>query len=261
MIFGYTRDGGEWKTVVYFDNLVTNIEFKVSEYVLPMVLGRLNDERPVYIDLIKMPHILIAGSTGTGKTMLLQTFIMSILTKQIKDKYKLTLVDTQGINFSCWNKVADVIVGADDAISTLESIRDEMERRYLDGNSENMLYNIVIIDELADLIGVGDDKAVRLINSIAQKGRAAGVHLIMATQRQDEIPNDILDVIPTKISFFANSIVESKRFLGAAGAENLSHFGDILFSDMGRKPIRVFTPWVQGSDIKDTFFRYKAQCY
>lgn len=217
---------------------------------IPLLFGKDEQDNQFYSDLATMPHLLIAGDTFTGKTTLLHSFIKSILGKFKPNECKLTLIDTQGLSFPIWEDVADFVIGIDDAVSALESVHDEMEQLYLNGKSTNTSYHIVIIDELADLMDVGDDKAVQLINSIAQKGRAVGVHLIAATQRQDYIPDDLLNSIPTRAAFRLPRAV-SQRFLGITDAESLISVGEILFSDSGRPPIKIHTPLISSNDIKE----------
>jgi S-DNA-T family DNA segregation ATPase FtsK/SpoIIIE len=251
-----------------FQSLVSNKDFVNSEMVLPLVLGVDSDNKPVYADLVKMPHLLVCGHCGS----FLQSVIMSILHTECK----LLLIDTKGGELADFNGVQHliepIITEQDKAEKALEWIVNEIDNRYktlISADVQNikeynqkhkdaMPYIVVVIDELADLLESYKDEVPGYIQKIAMKAKAAGIHLVAATQWVDDIGNDsalpvsfgeMYTNLPTRITFQLRTKEDSELVLGESGAENLSQ-GEMLYSERGKKPVRVNVPWINELDIK-----------
>ena len=249
---------------VSFRSIVDCPEVKNAKGKLCIGLGKDISGRVVVADLSKMPHLLIAGSTGSGKSVCINTIICSLLYKAAPDEVKLILVDPKVVELTNYNGIphllTPVVTGPKQAASALHWAVLEMERRYSlfaktqvrkidDYNAlvqpgEKLPFIVVIIDELSDLMmvaAVDEDAILRL----AQKARAAGIHLILATQRPsvDVLTGTIKANIPSRIAFAVSSQIDSRTILDANGAEKLLGRGDMLFFPTGaNKPIRVQEP-------------------
>lgn len=254
---------------VSFRSIVDCPEVKNAKGKLCIGLGKDISGHVVVADLTKMPHLLIAGSTGSGKSVCINTIICSLLYKAAPDEVKLILVDPKVVELTNYNGIphllTPVVTGPKQAASALHWAVVEMERRYSlfaktqvrkidDYNShvqpgEKLPFIVVIIDELSDLMMVAAVDVEDAILRLAQKARAAGIHLILATQRPsvDVLTGTIKANIPSRIAFAVSSQIDSRTILDASGAEKLLGRGDMLFFPTGaNKPIRV-----QGAFIAD----------
>ncbi len=292
------------RQIVRFRNLVANDAFVNSKYKIPLALGVDIGGNPMYFDLAKMPHMLVAGRTGTGKSVFVQSIITSIVYHFTPDKCKLMIIDPKGVDFGFWDDIPHLItpiVKLDPvpAVNALKWAVREMDDRYKQlqefkaqnieqyneavgakrasgevvtkqvavGTDEetgellyetqqvdlsDMPYIVIIIDEVADLMGVARKEVEACVQRIAQKARAAGIHLVMATQRPDAtiITGVIKANFPTRISFQARSMVDSMTSLGEKGAENLLDKGDMLFSEAGRLPVRIHAALIDNDELQ-----------
>ena len=255
-------------TEVPLGDVLDSEEFKKARRGVPVALGKDITGRAVVADLTKMPHLLIAGSTGSGKSVCINTIITSILYHSDPDSVKLILVDPKVVELSVYNGIPHlripVVTDPKRAAGALHWAVQEMEDRYrrfsLDHvrdikgyneiNPETRLpYIVIIIDELADLMMVAKEGVETAICRLAQKARAAGIHMVLATQRPSTnvITGTIKANIPSRISFAVSSQIDSRVILDAAGAEKLVGKGDMLFHPIGDPhPVRV-----QGAFISD----------
>jgi DNA segregation ATPase FtsK/SpoIIIE, S-DNA-T family len=253
---------------------------KKKEYfetsALSFVVGKDVSGNPVYSDLAKMPHMLVAGSTGSGKTIFLNTLILSLLYKNSPDDLRFILVDPKRVEFSLYanlpHLLTPVIYDADKAANALGWLIGEMERRFKvlagvgsrnilsyrdfckkDAKLEQMPYIILIVDELADLMANKGNEIEGGIVRIAQMARAVGIHLVLATQRPSvEVITGLIKAnITARVSFRVASQVDSRTILDTAGSEKLLGFGDMLFlSTENSKPRRIQAPFVSEEEAK-----------
>ena len=291
------------RQTVRFQGLVANDAFVNSKYKIPLALGVDIGGNPMYFDLAKMPHVLIAGRTGSGKSVFVQSIIMSVLYHFTPDKCKLMIIDPKGVDFGFWDDIPHLItpimkLDPNAAVNALKWSVQEMEIRYkrlLDFGVQNiedynklvaekrakgevvtkqvavgtdpesgeleyetqtvdlsdMPYMVIVIDEVADLMGVARKEVEACVQRLAQKARAAGIHLVMATQRPDAttITGVIKANFPTRISFQARSNIDSMTTLGEKGAENLLACGDMLFSEAGRVPVRIHGAFIEPAEM------------
>ncbi|MPQ26972.1 DNA translocase FtsK [Bacillus paralicheniformis] len=258
--------------MVYLREMIRSSEFRTNPSSLTAALGLDISGKPVVADLKKMPHGLIAGATGSGKSVCINTILVSLLFKAAPRDVKLLLIDPKMVELAPYNKiphlVSPVITDAKAATAALKWVVEEMERRYeLFAHSgvreierfnekvreqnmgEKLPYLVVVIDELADLMMVAPNEVEESICRIAQKARACGIHLLIATQRPsvDVITGLIKANIPTRIAFSVSSAVDSRTIIDMAGAEKLLGKGDMLFLENGSgKPVRL-----QGNFVSD----------
>ena len=291
------------RQTVRFQGLVANDAFVNSKYKIPLALGVDIGGNPMYFDLAKMPHVLIAGRTGSGKSVFVQSIIMSVLYHFTPDKCKLMIIDPKGVDFGFWDDIPHLItpiikLDPNAAVNALKWSVQEMEIRYkrlLDFGVQNieaynqavaekrakgevvtkqvavgtdpetgelefetqtvdlsdMPYMVIVIDEVADLMGVARKEVEACVQRLAQKARAAGIHLVMATQRPDAttITGVIKANFPTRISFQARSNIDSMTTLGEKGAETLLACGDMLFSEAGRVPVRIHGAFIEPAEM------------
>ena len=262
---------GVSRRAVFTRSVMESPAWTESKAAIPLVVGEENSGQPVVIDLATAPHILISGSTGTGKSVCMNTFVASLLFRFSPDELKLVMIDPKVVEFDIYRKLphlsTPVINDCGTAVEALQRIVGEIERRYTllarncaknirefngkAGNQPKMPYLVVIIDELGDLMmdDARRDVVENSIVSIAQKGRAAGIHLIVATQRPStNIITGIIKVnFPTRICFQVRSSCDSKVVLDAAGAEKLLGMGDMLMS----QPFSSDLQRIQGAYIPD----------
>lgn len=242
--------------------------FKDRKGGVPVALGKDITGKTVVTDLTKMPHLLIAGSTGSGKSVCINTLITSILYHALPEEVKLILIDPKVVELSVYNEIPHlripVVTDPRKAAGALHWAVREMEQRYQQFSlsrvrdiggynklhpDQKLPFIIIIIDELADLMMAAPDSVEDAICRLAQKARAAGIHLVLATQRPsvDVITGVIKANIPSRISFAVSSQIDSRTILDMAGAEKLIGKGDMLFNPIGApNPIRV-----QGAFITD----------
>ncbi len=266
---------------VYLSEVIKDSQFKRKEIKLPIALGKSISGNPIIGDLSTMPHLLIAGTTGSGKSVCINTIILSLLYRHTPDKCKFILIDPKMLELSTYegipNLLCPVITEAKKAASVLGWVVKEMENRYklmtkvgvrnIDGyNSKHkqfMPYIVVIVDEMSDLMLVSGKDIENYIQKLSQMARAAGIHIIMATQRPsvDVITGTIKANFPTRISFQVSSKIDSRTILGEQGAEQLLGMGDMLFMSSANKIARIHSPFVTEDEIEkiNNFLRSQAE--
>ena len=268
-------NGSKQRLAVYLKEIIGSPDFTESKSSLSLALGKDIAGVAQVADLCKMPHLLIAGSTGSGKSVCVNSIIISILFRSSPEDVKLMLIDPKVVELAEYNGIPHllmpVITEPKKAAGALSSAVQEMERRYhlfaennvrdiksfnklaaTDPMLEKMPYIAIIIDELADLMMVVGKDVEDSICRIAQKARAAGMHLIVATQRPsvDVITGLIKANIPSRIAFAVSSQVDSRTILDGAGAEKLLGQGDMLFMPVGApKPVRIQGTFVRDEEI------------
>ena len=266
---------------VFLSEVIKDSQFKKREIKLPIALGKSISGDPIIGDLSTMPHLLIAGTTGSGKSVCINTIILSLLYRHTPDKCKFILIDPKMLELSTYEGIPSllcpVITEAKKAASVLGWVVREMENRYklmtkvgvrnIDGyNSKHkvsMPYIVVIVDEMSDLMLVSGKDIENYIQKLSQMARAAGIHIIMATQRPsvDVITGTIKANFPTRISFQVSSKIDSRTILGEQGAEQLLGKGDMLFMSSANKITRIHAPFVADDEIEkiNNFLRSQAE--
>ena len=266
---------------VYLSEIISDVGFKKKDIKLPIALGKSISGTPITGDLSSMPHLLIAGTTGSGKSVCINTIILSLLYKHSPDKCKFILIDPKMLELSTYEGIphllCPVITEAKKAASVLGWVVKEMENRYklmtrvgvrnIDGyndkNKVSMPYIVVIVDEMSDLMLVAGKEIENYIQKLSQMARAAGIHIIMATQRPsvDVITGTIKANFPTRISFQVTSKIDSRTILGEQGAEQLLGKGDMLYMTSANKMTRIHAPFVSESEIEkiNNFLRNQAE--
>lgn len=288
---------------VRYREIIADPAFVESKYKIPLALGVNIGGKPMYYDLAKMPHMMIAGRTGSGKSVFVQSIITSIVYHFTPDKCKLMIIDPKGVDFGFWDDIPHLItpivkLEAAPAVNALKWAVREMDERYkqmavlnarniesyneaaaarrasgekltrqvavgTDEETGELLfetqevdlsdipYIVIIIDEVADLMTLARKDVEMCVMRIAQKARAAGIHLVMATQRPDAtvITGTIKANFPTRISFQARSNIDSRTTLGEGGAENLLSCGDMLFSEGGKPPVRIHGAFISDAEL------------
>ncbi len=268
------------RETVYFTEILASDAFRDSKSPLTLILGKDIFGKPFVTDLRKMPHLLVAGATGSGKSVGLNSMICSILFKSTPDVVKFILVDPKMLEFSVYNGIphliTPVITDPKKAATALSWAVSEMERRYRllseagvrnierynAKAEEQMPYIVVVIDELADLMMVAGKDVEMHIARLAQKARAAGIHLIVATQRPsvDVITGLIKANFPSRISFKVSSKVDSRTILDTVGAEKLLGNGDMLFMPPGKSElIRLHGAYISDREIEAVAEFWKRQ--
>jgi len=255
---------------VYLSEILTNTDFKKKEIKLPIALGKNISGKPIVGDLASMPHLLIAGTTGSGKSVCINTIILSLLYRHTPDKCKFILIDPKMLELSTYEGIphllCPVITEAKKAASVLGWVVKEMESRYrlmtkegvrnIDGyNAKHKLpmpYIVVVVDEMSDLMLVAGKEIENYIQKLSQMARAAGIHIIMATQRPsvDVITGTIKANFPTRISFQVTSKIDSRTILGEQGAEQLLGKGDMLYMSSANRIVRIHAPFVSDNEIE-----------
>ena len=255
---------------VYLNEILGSNDFKKKEIKLPIALGKNISGKAVIGDLYSMPHLLIAGTTGSGKSVCINTIILSLLYRHTPDKCKFILIDPKMLELSTYEGIphllCPVITEAKKAASVLGWVVKEMESRYrlmtkegvrnIDGyNSKHKLpmpYIVVVVDEMSDLMLVAGKEIENYIQKLSQMARAAGIHIIMATQRPsvDVITGTIKANFPTRISFQVTSKIDSRTILGEQGAEQLLGKGDMLYMSSANRIIRIHAPFVSDIEIE-----------
>ena len=269
---------------IYLREIFESKLFKESSSPLTMVLGKDIVGKPFITDLKKLPHLLIAGTTGSGKSVGINSMILSLLYKNSPDNLKLLMIDPKMLEFSIYNDIphllTPVITKAKQAIVALNNMVGEMERRYTlmaetrtknienynekaakEGN-EIFPYIVVIIDELADLMMTSGKDVEYSIARLAQMARASGIHLIVATQRPsvDVVTGLIKANLPSRISYKVGQKIDSKIILDQMGAESLLGRGDMLFTPPGMSGVvRLHAPWSSETEIEEIVEFLKGQ--
>ncbi|EPN3916647.1 DNA translocase FtsK [Listeria monocytogenes] len=271
---------------VMLSELMNTEAFQSSTSPLTAALGLDISGTPIITDLQKMPHGLIAGATGSGKSVCINSLLVSLLYKATPDQLKLLLIDPKMVELAPYNRiphlVSPVITDAKAATVALKWAVEEMERRYQlfshtgvrnmekyneyashpDHTGEKLPYILIVIDELADLMMVAPNDVEESISRIAQKARACGIHMIVATQRPsvDVITGLIKANIPTRVSFSVSSQIDSRTILDASGAEKLLGKGDMLFLPSGAsKPVRLQGTFVSDEEIDAVVAHVRSQ--
>jgi len=255
---------------VFLREILDAIDFKKRDIKLPIALGKNISGKPIVGDLASMPHLLIAGTTGSGKSVCINTIILSLLYRHTPDKCKFILIDPKMLELSTYEGIphllCPVITEAKKAASVLGWVVKEMESRYrlmtkegvrnIDGyNTKHKLpmpYIVVVVDEMSDLMLVAGKEIENYIQKLSQMARAAGIHIIMATQRPsvDVITGTIKANFPTRISFQVTSKIDSRTILGEQGAEQLLGKGDMLFMSSANRIVRIHAPFVSDNEIE-----------
>lgn len=268
-------------TGVNLRDVIDTDTFRKAAGGVPVCLGKDIAGNPIVADLTKMPHLLVAGSTGSGKSVCINTFIASILFKQRPEDVKLILIDPKVVELSNYNGIphllTPVVTDPKKAASVLHWAVREMDDRYkrfaITHTRDISRYNelhpedtmpfiVIIIDELADLMMMASDDVEKSIIRLGQKARACGMHLVLATQRPsvDVLTGLIKANVPSRIAFAVSSQVDSRTILDMAGAEKLIGKGDMLFYPLGAsKPLRVQGAFISDSEIDEMVEFIKAQ--
>ena len=266
---------------VYLSEILSNSDFKKKDIRLPIALGKNISGIPVVGDLASMPHLLIAGTTGSGKSVCINTIILSLLYRHSPDKCKFILIDPKMLELSTYEGIphllCPVITEAKKAASVLGWVVKEMENRYklmtkegvrnIDSyNAKHALampYIVVVVDEMSDLMLVAGKEIENYIQKLSQMARAAGIHIIMATQRPsvDVITGTIKANFPTRISFQVTSKIDSRTILGEQGAEQLLGKGDMLYMSSANRIVRIHAPFVSDNEIEkvNNYLRSQAE--
>ena len=266
---------------VYLSEILSNTDFTKRDIRLPIALGKNISGIPIVGDLASMPHLLIAGTTGSGKSVCINTIILSLLYRHSPDKCKFILIDPKMLELSTYEGIphllCPVITEAKKAASVLGWVVKEMESRYklmtkegvrnIDGynakHSLAMPYIVVVVDEMSDLMLVAGKEIENYIQKLSQMARAAGIHIIMATQRPsvDVITGTIKANFPTRISFQVTSKIDSRNIMGEQGAEQLLGKGDMLYMSSANRIVRIHAPFVSDIEIEkvNNYLRGQAE--
>jgi len=269
---------------IYLRDILESELFMTSKSPLTMAMGKDIVGNPFVTDLKKLPHLLIAGTTGSGKSVGINAMILSLLYRNSPDDLKLMLIDPKMLEFSIYNDIphliTPVITDAAKAIAALANMVGEMERRYkmmaesrtknIDNYNEKVKkkgletlpFIVVVIDELADLIMNGGKDVEFSIARLAQMARAAGIHLIVATQRPsvDVVTGLIKANLPSRLAYRVGQRIDSKVILDALGADSLLGKGDALFTPPGSNAlVRIHAPWNSEDEIEEIVEFLKEQ--
>ncbi len=255
---------------VILSEIISSNNFNKKEIKLPIALGKSISGNPIVVDLASMPHLLVAGTTGSGKSVCINGIIVSLLYKHSPDNCKFILIDPKMLELSSYEGIphllTPVITEAKKATMALGWIVQEMENRYklmtsegvrnIDGYNQKhklkMPYIVVVVDEMSDLMLVSGKEIENYVQKLSAMARAAGIHIIMATQRPsvDVITGTIKANFPTRISFQVSSKIDSKTILGEQGAEQLLGKGDMLFMSSANRIFRIHGPYVSESEVE-----------
>ena len=269
----------ETRESVSLREIVSYEKFQKKDIKLPIALGKSISGMPIVGDLTSMPHLLIAGTTGSGKSVCINTIIVSLLYKLNPDLCKFILIDPKMLELSTYEGIphllTPVITDAKKATSALAWTVKEMNSRYklmskvgvrnIDGyNAKHKLkmpYIVVVVDEMSDLMLVAGKEIENYIQKLSQMARAAGIHIIMATQRPsvDVITGTIKANFPTRVSFQVSSKIDSRTILGEQGAEQLLGKGDMLFMSSANRIVRIHGPYVSEQEIERIVNSIRAQ--
>lgn len=300
------------RETVYIREMIESVKFQGNNGLLPLILGKDIGGAPVFADLAKMPHLLVAGTTGSGKSVAINTMILSLLYRFTPAECRLIMVDPKMVELSVYNRIphllTPVVIEPEKAVVALKWAVREMEDRYRSmmhlGTRNIESYNqklvqaardgrtitrrvqtgfdpetgkpvfeeqnfdltpfpfiVIIVDEMADLMGQCGKEVDPLIQRLAQKSRAVGIHLILATQRPsvDVVTGTIKSNFPSRISFQVRSKIDSRTILDEPGAEQLLGRGDMLYMPAGQKPQRVHGPFVSDDDVQAVVNHWEMQ--
>tara|TARA_B100000029_G_scaffold126320_1_gene119991 strand:- start:889 stop:3009 length:2121 start_codon:yes stop_codon:yes gene_type:complete len=266
---------------VFLKEIISDEKFRKREIKLPVALGKSISGSPIVGDLSLMPHLLVAGTTGSGKSVCINSIILSLLYRHSPEKCNLILIDPKMLELSTYEGIphllCPVITEAKKATAALGWTVREMENRYklmtsvgvknIDGynlkNKKHMPYIVVVVDEMSDLMLIAGKEIENYIQRLSQMARAAGIHIIMATQRPsvDVITGTIKANFPTRISFQVSSKIDSRTILGEQGAEQLLGKGDMLFMSSANRIIRIHGTYVSETEIEkvNSFLRSQGK--
>lgn len=300
------------RQTVYMREMISAKEYDKTQAKLPLILGKDIGGKPIIADLARMPHLLVAGTTGSGKSVAVNTMILSLLYQLPPEKCRFIMIDPKMLELSCYDDIphllSPVVTEPGKAVVALKWLVNEMEERYramsklgvrnIDGYNARLSearkkgealmrkvqtgfdldtgkpvyeeqpldltdlpYIVVIVDEFADLMLVAGKDVEAAIQRLAQMARAAGIHIIMATQRPsvDVITGVIKANFPTRISFAVTSKIDSRTILGEGGAEQLLGMGDMLYMAAGGQITRVHGPFSSDDDVENVVNHLKAQ--
>jgi S-DNA-T family DNA segregation ATPase FtsK/SpoIIIE len=277
------------RETVFLREMFESDAFRSTDAILPLVLGKSINGTPVFTDLVRMPHLLVAGTTGSGKSVGVNAMILSLLHRLSPERCRFLMIDPKMLELSVYNGIphllAPVVTDARKAVAALNWVVGEMEDRYrrmasisvrnIDvfnnrvrtgrhpGGLEPMAYIVVVVDEFADLMIVAGKEIEAAVQRLAQMARAAGIHLIMSTQRPsvDVITGTIKANFPTRISFKVASKIDSRTILNEQGAEQLLGQGDMLFSAGTGRTLRVHGPFVSDEEVESiaTYLREQGE--
>ncbi len=300
------------REMIFLRELIENKEYRQSQFSLPVILGKDISGELMIADLAKMPHLLIAGTTGSGKSVGLNVLILSLLFKLRPDECKFIMIDPKMLELSIYDGIphllAPVVTEPSKAVTSLKWVVAEMEERYrlmssmavrniagynekvekaiimgetmsrkvqtgfdpttgkpiieeIEFEAKKLPFIVVIVDEMADLMMVAGKEIENSVQRLAQMARAAGIHIIMATQRPsvDVITGVIKANFPTRISFQVTSRIDSRTILGTQGAEQLLGQGDMIFMSGGSKMVRVHGPFCSDAEIEQIVSSIKEQ--
>ncbi len=300
------------RETVYIRELIESVKFQGNNGLLPLILGKDIGGSPVFADLAKMPHLLVAGTTGSGKSVAINTMILSLLYRFTPAECRLIMVDPKMVELSVYNRIphllTPVVIEPEKAVVALKWAVREMEDRYrsmmhlgtrnIESYNQKVLqaardgktitrrvqtgfdpetgkpifeeqnfdltpfpFIVIIVDEMADLMGQCGKEVDPLIQRLAQKSRAVGIHLILATQRPsvDVVTGTIKSNFPSRISFQVRSKIDSRTILDEPGAEQLLGRGDMLYMPAGQKPQRVHGPFVSDDDVQAVVNHWESQ--
>ncbi len=259
----------EQREIVTIKELLSDRNFKNTSLKIPLCIGKDISGKIEVVDLSKTPHLLVAGTTGSGKSVFINTLLASLLYKFSPDDLRLILIDPKMLELSVYNDIAHlltpVVTEPKKAILALKWVCREMERRYSLMNEENtrslegynqksmekLPYIVVFIDEMADLMMTAGKEVEHYVQRLAQMARACGIHLVMATQRPsvDIITGSIKANFPSRISFQVASKYDSRTVLGESGAEQLLGNGDMLMSKNGGNLIRYQSAFISDNEV------------
>ena len=273
---GFEIANDVFETVPLQDVLLSD-EALSAKGALPVSLGVRIDGTPVFADLAKMPHLLVAGATGSGKSVGLNAFIISLIKKKKSSELKFVMIDPKRIEFSVYNDqqymLMPVITDNEDASAALGYLVDEMNKRYKlleESLTKNigeynekvggMPYIVTIVDEFSDLV-LTDKTVEKKIQMLAQKARAAGIHLVLATQRPsvDVVTGSIKANFPSRMAFKTASGVDSKTILDTTGAEDLVGRGDALYLAANGELMRIHGAYISTEEIEEVLKPHRAK--